>query len=125
MVSGVAPAPNGTTMRTVLVGQSCANAGVAAKRSTNANAMRLNSDTPGVSVFSSPCGICPARLAEVKGSMVSTDGRRNGHGPRDHDPRACRVHRRPRVRHAPRPARGADRALWRRIVQRPVLTHLH
>src|SRR3954452_352510 len=53
MVSGVAPAPNGTMMRTVLVGQSCANAGVAAKRSRNANAMRLNSDTPGVSLFAS------------------------------------------------------------------------
>src|ERR1043165_755657 len=54
MVSGVAPAPNGTTMRTVLVGQSCASAGVTAKSSRNANAMRLNSDTPGVSVFHHP-----------------------------------------------------------------------
>src|SRR3954453_23632718 len=54
MVSGVAPAPNGTTMRTVLVGQSCANTGVTAKRSRNANAMRLNSDAPGVSIFLSP-----------------------------------------------------------------------
>src|SRR3954454_24268176 len=52
MVSGVAPAPNGTTMRTVLGGQSCAKTGVAAKRISNANAtMRLNSSSPDVRSF--------------------------------------------------------------------------
>src|SRR6476620_10781771 len=80
MVSGVAPAPKGTTMRTVLVGQSCASAGVAAKSSRNANAKRLNSCTPGVSLFVVPCGICPACLAEVKGSVVSPAGRRRAMG---------------------------------------------
>jgi hypothetical protein len=40
MMSGVEPAPNGTTMRTVLGGQSCAGAGTAAASSNKSAIVR-------------------------------------------------------------------------------------
>src|SRR5258708_6216493 len=48
IVSGVAPAANGTMIRTALAGQSCALAGAAAHRANSANAKYL------ASIFISP-----------------------------------------------------------------------
>src|SRR5438270_836246 len=121
IVSGVAPAPNGTIMRTVFAGHSCALTGRAAQSMNSIKATTRFIDPPGqdfARCFQS-CSICPPPVAQVKRSVVFTDYAAGGgnDGPCDPDPRTGRVHWHACHHDAARQARAADRALWRGAVQ--------
>ena len=79
MVSGVAPAPNGTMKRTVLVGQSCASAGAAALNKNSARAtMRVTSSSRAIRAAyvrrrlprSSECGPLPQHKESAMGLAI-------------------------------------------------------
>src|SRR4029077_9103640 len=132
MVSGVAPAPNGTITRTVFAGHSCALAGAAAQKTKSANATKRFIDPPGRlpalgNLLVYHCGHMSGAHCRGQakcGSSRITQRAGDTHGPCDPDPWTGRLHRHAPAHDPARHARRAHRKVWGGRLQGAVLPRL-